>query len=260
MAISPASTGAHTATWTERLITLTCLLVVTALAWVWLVPMAQQMSAMLPEDASAPDSSAWGGAYFWMVFCMWATMMVGMMLPSATPVLLLYAGALRRSGQPGQTLPATLALGYMLAWTVFSLLATVLQWQLSQHALLSYAMAVTRRDLAAGLLIAAGLYQFSSLKQTCLNRCRSPLDFLQRHWRQGFAGALRMGLRHGLYCIGCCGPLMLLLFFAGMMNLAWIAGLSALVLIEKLTRWGPASTRLSGSLLALAGLAMLARP
>ena len=95
----------------ERLITLASLVAITGLAWTWLVPMAQQMNAMLPEDATAPDSSAWGSAYFWMVFCMWAAMMVGMMLPSATPVLLLYSGVLRRSAQPALALPGTLSLG-----------------------------------------------------------------------------------------------------------------------------------------------------
>lgn len=246
----------------ERLITLTALVAVTGLAWAWLVPMAQQMNAMLPTNAAAPDARPWSGAYFWMIFCMWAVMMIGMMLPAATPVLLLYAGVLRRNTPPRQVLTGTgsLATGYLLTWTVFSLLATTLQWQLSRLALLSHDMAVTRSDLAATLLIAAGLYQFTALKHNCLSRCRSPLEFLQRWWQQGMAGALRMGMRHGLYCIGCCGPLMLLLFFAGMMNLIWIAGLSALVLIEKLTPWGQASTLLSGSLLVLAGLATLIRP
>lgn len=243
----------------ERLFTLAGLAVITGLAWIWLVPMAQQMSAMLPADASAPDDAPWSSSYFWMVFCMWAAMMIGMMLPSATPVLLLYVSALRHSAHSRLALPGAygMMLGYLLAWTAFSLLATTVQWQLSQRALLSYDMAIARSDLAAGLLIAAGLYQFSTLKQTCLSHCRSGLEFLQRYWRPGLAGALRMGMRHGLYCVGCCGALMLLLFFAGMMNLLWIAGLSALVLGEKLLPWGARSTRLSGGLLVLSGIVML---
>ena len=161
--------------------------------------------------------------------------MAGMMLPSAAPMILLYGQVNRRRATSTQYSPvAAFTLGYLVVWNGFSLLATGLQWYLEQQALLSPMMVSNSHLLSGALLIAAGAYQITPLKQACLRQCRSPLQFIQHYWRNGTLGAFSMGLHHGLFCLGCCWSLMLLLFVAGVMNLLWIALLSIFVLTEKL--------------------------
>lgn len=217
----------------DRLIILASLLGVTGLAWVYLFAMARNMSAM--GQVAMTQLGAWSAAEFLVMFLMWAVMMVGMMLPSAAPMILLYGLFARRQGARGNPLaPVGLfAAGYLLAWTGFSLLATLLQWALELMALLSPTMVSTSPILGGALLIAAGAYQWTPAKNACLEHCRSPVEFLSRHWRKGKAGAVVMGLHHGLYCLGCCWFLMGLLFVGGVMNLLWIAAIAAFVLLEK---------------------------
>jgi predicted metal-binding membrane protein len=189
---------------------------------------------------------------------MWWVMMIAMMVPSAAPMVLLYARVqrynLRHSETTGAAVPtAAFLVGYLLAWLLFSLLATALQWGLEQAALVhGMLMWSTSATLSGILLVAAGLYQFSPLKGTCLSHCRSPAAFLSRHWRRGRSGALRMGLEHGCFCVGCCWFLMLLLFVGGIMNLVWIAALTLLVLLEKLLPRGAWVARASGCLMLAA--------
>ena len=189
------------------------------------------------------------------MLAMWWIMMLAMMLPSATPMILQYAALARlRDGRHGAaSSPYAVAAGYGLAWGAFSALAVLLQWRLGEARLLSPMLLTSSRWLAAGLLIGAGLWQLSALKTHCLTLCRSPIDFLVRHRRQG---PLRLGLTHGAYCLGCCWALMLLLFFGGVMNLWWIVGLSALVLLEKLSAAGPWLARAVGGGLVVWGTAL----
>ena len=178
---------------------------------------------------------AWSAGYAVLMVFMWWIMMVAMKLPSAAPMILLYAAVNRKARERGAPFVPTgvFALGYLAAWGVFSLLAVALQWGLERTALLSSVMVGTSIVLGGLLLIAAGAWQLTPLKHACLKHCRSPLHFLSHHWRKGRWGAFRMGAEHGAFCLGCCWFLMGLLFYGGVMNLYWIVGLAAFVLLEK---------------------------
>ena len=228
------------------------------LCWAWLVPAALDMQGDMRGLAAWMMAAHWDLRYFLLVFSMWAVMMAGMMLPSAAPTVLLYARIVRSDTR----LPSPLrrvyifACGYVLAWCGFSLLATLLQWRLAAAAVLTPMMRLHSTMLGAALLLVAGVYQWTPLKHRCLERCRAPAEFIATNWRHGWRGALRLGWRHGLYCLGCCWALMLLLFVGGVMNLAWIAALTLAVLLEKLAPFGVRGGRLGGALLILAGLAL----
>ncbi|MCZ6845223.1 MAG: DUF2182 domain-containing protein [Alphaproteobacteria bacterium] len=226
----------------------------TALAWAYLVVMADDMVSM-----AMPVVDAWSVADFWLMAAMWAVMMVGMMLPSAAPMILLYAAVSRRQRGRGHVFAPTgvFAAGYVVAWTGFSLAATGLQWALEQAALLSPMMVSTSPYLGGGLLIAAGVYQWTPLKHACLENCRAPAEFLSRSWRSGTGGAVAMGVHHGAYCVGCCWVLMGLLFVVGVMNLLWVAAVTAVVLIEKVAPGGHRFARAAGVLFVAAGIYMI---
>ncbi len=220
-----------------------------------------EMTAM-PGGGPMTMSLAWTPAYFAMMVTMWWVMMVAMMLPSAAPLVLLFATVNRKTRQRGQPYVPTgfFAAGYLVAWGGFSLFATFLQWGLERLALLSphqHVMQTSSLYLGAALLIGAGVYQLTPLKQACLRHCQSPIAFITHHWRQGTGGAFRMGLEHGLFCLGCCWVLMALLFHGGVMNLWWVGGLALYVLIEKLAPAGPQFSRYTGGLLILWGLWVL---
>jgi predicted metal-binding membrane protein len=190
---------------------------------------------------------------------MWVVMMVGMMAGSAMPVILLFAGAHAQQGKRAvRQLALLFGLGYAATWTGFSASATLGQWALHDAALLSPMMAMSSAAVGGVMLCAAGAYQFTSLKRTCLTHCRSPLGFLMTHWRDGRIGAFQMGIRHGVYCLGCCWAMMLALFAVGVMNLTWIAALTLLVLMEKLGPAGVTVARIAGVILIGAGLVLLA--
>ena len=236
---------------------------VTALAWIYLIGMAAAMGDGMLEMGDAMTTArttTWTSADFLLMFLMWAIMMVGMMLPSAAPMILLFALVNRRKesrGHPGT--PTTVFVsGYLAAWTAFSVVATVLQWALQRAGLLSPMMMTTSTVIGGGALLAAGVYQWTPFKSTCLRHCQSPLQFITSHWREGTRGAFQMGWHHGLYCLGCCWFLMCLLFVGGVMNLLWIAGLAVFVLVEKVwpRRWVP---RMSGLVLVVWGAVILAR-
>ena len=185
---------------------------------------------------------------------MWWVMMAAMMLPSATPAILLY-GRVREMRQRDPAIADTwvFTLGYLAIWLLFSLVAASAQWLL-----IGPAMTFSSPVPGAAVLIAAGLYQLSPLKSACVHECRSPAQFISRHWRSGRSGAVRLGLLHGAYCVGCCWLLMALLFVGGVMNLLWIAGLTLLVAIEKLAPRGPLIGRIAGFALIAWGVARLA--
>jgi predicted metal-binding membrane protein len=189
---------------------------------------------------------------------MWAVMMVAMMLPSAAPVILLVLGAFRRRGGSSARRCAVVFIGgYVVAWTAFSAVAASAQLWLHRMALLGDDMTLRSAGLSGIVLLAAGVYQWLPLKDRCLTHCQSPLAFLTQHWREGVAGALSMGLRHGTYCVGCCWLLMTMLFVLGVMNLLWIAALATFVLIEKLTSQGAIIGRIAGMAAAGWGVYLL---
>ena len=209
------------------------------LAWYWLWSAAGPMSASGPMAMAgmaspAPRTAVWTLAYLGPAFAMWAIMMVAMMLPSAAPVILLYAAFAQRGPVPPRAATVVFAATYLLVWVAFALLATLGQALLVAHGLADTAtLALGNRAIVAALLAATALYQLSGLKNVCLSKCRTPVGFVMQHWRPGYRGALRMGLIHGFYCVGCCAFLMLLLCVGGVMNLALIFLISALVVIEK---------------------------
>jgi predicted metal-binding membrane protein len=227
------------------------LLALTALAWIVLVFMAADMGE--PTQAIV----AWSPGYFAAMCAMWMVMMAGMMIPSATPAILLFSALRRHAGASASRDTALFAAGYLVAWSAFSLVATALQWALTETALLSGALASEGGTLAGALFIVAGAYQFSTLKTACLMKCRAPASFLVEHRRDGALGPLVMGMHHGLHCVGCCGPLMALLFAFGVMNLLWVAALSAFVFGEKLFPDGRRFGRIGGAVMVGLGLLLL---
>ncbi len=231
------------------------------LAWAWLLPMSRDMYGRMDGPAAWMMAGTWDLRYGVLMFGMWAAMMLGMMLPSAAPAILLYGRVARSGAQPENPVLRSYAFaaGYLLAWTAFSLAATILQWGLSVSDLLSPMMETDSGLLAGSILLVSGVYQWTPLKQTCLAGCRTPAGFISQHWRPGAAGALRMGASHGLYCVGCCWALMLLLFFGGVMSLTWIAALTLAVLFEKLVPYGGWAGRLGGLALIASGMLVLWR-
>jgi len=243
----------------ERLLILGGALGAAAIAWIWLVIASRDMYGEMSGAAAWMMVDTWDLRYFTLIFAMWAAMMLGMMLPSAAPTLLLYGMSIRGSAaQDTVRRVYAFAAGYLLVWSAFSLGATTLQWALSRAALLTPMMESASTRLGAALLIVAGAYQWTPLKQSCLSQCRAPVSFITQNWKPGVSGALRMGVEHGLDCLGCCWVLMLLLFVGGVMNLTWIAAITIFVLIEKLAPLGAQSGRLSGLLLVAAGAWTLA--
>ncbi len=243
----------------DRLAILIALAGVTLLAWATLIDMSLGMAE--PNDAAMElmKLKAWTPTDFVFMFLMWAIMMVGMMVPTAAPMTLVYAAVARKAAKQGAVLAPAAAFvgGYVVLWCLFSLGATALQWGLDRAALLSPMLVATSPALGGGLLIAAGLYQFTPLKASCLRHCRAPAHFFAQHWRPGFRGAFRMGAVHGAFCLGCCWALMGLLFFGGVMNLLWVAGITGFVLVEKLLPFGAAGGRAAGIALMACGVAVL---
>ena len=260
----------------DRRLVLLALFSLSALAWAYLVVMARQMAAgdmsmmgmgapMAMSGANMMDAMAvsqmpWSLLTFLLMFIMWSVMMIGMMIPSAAPMILLFARVQRRklADQAPATRIAAFMGGYVLIWTLFSLVATGLQWVLTELRLLSPMMESSSQILGVVVLLAAGIYQLTPLKQACLKQCQSPIGFLTSHWKDGASGALKMGVEHGLFCLGCCWLLMALLFVGGVMNLVWVAVIAVFVLLEKVTPKGELVGRVGGILLiAFAGYTAL---
>ncbi len=239
----------------DRMVVLAGLAGVTGLAWAYLLVTGAAPGAEMGVMQIRP----WTGLDFLLMFLMWAVMMVAMMVPSAAPMILLFAAVHRKQQERGQSFAPVSAFvaGYVAVWSAFSLAATLLQWGLEQAALLSPMMVSASPHLGGGLLVVAGLYQWTPLKYACLKHCRSPIHFLAHGLRKGRGGAFVMGLEHGAFCVGCCWILMGLLFVGGVMNLLWIAAIAAFVLLEKVLPYGAGGGRISGALLVLAGLFVL---
>ena len=241
----------------DRVAIVSALAGVTILAWIYLIAAAAAMDSMSPS--AMMQIRPWTALDGLLMFLMWAVMMVGMMLPSAAPMTLIYAAVARKAAREGTALAPTAVFvgGYIAMWSLFSAAATAAQWGLESTALLSPMMVTTSPVLGASLLIVAGLYQLTPIKDVCLRRCRAPARFMADHWRPGTVGAFRMGLEHGAFCLGCCWVLMGLLFLGGVMNLLWIAGLTLFVLLEKVIPHGLRAGRAAGIAMILAGVASL---
>jgi len=236
------------------------LILLPLVSWMWIVVMARDMYGPMTGASAWMMTAVWDARHLALLWAMWAVMMAGMMLPSATPLLLLYGGLARRSATRASAASRqtyALAGGYLAVWALFSLCATALQRLMAELLLVSPMMEVTSPVVGATLLLVAGIYQLTPIKLACLRTCRSPLGFLMSRWRAGLAGAFRMGVEHGALCVGCCWALMLLLFAGGVMNLAVIAALTALVAFEKLAPFGAQGARISGVLLMATALWML---
>jgi predicted metal-binding membrane protein len=236
------------------------LVLVPVVSWTWIVIMARDMYGPMTGASAWMMTGQWDMPHLLLLWAMWTVMMTGMMLPSAAPLVVLYGVAARRSApQTAARQTYALAAGYLLTWTAFSLGATALQRALSSLLLISPMMEAANSRVSAALLIVAGVYQWTPWKDACLHSCQSPVSFLIGRWRNGGYGAFRMGLEHGLFCVGCCWSLMLLLFAGGVMNLVVIIVLTAFVAFEKLVPAGRMGARTSGVLLIAAGCWMLAR-
>jgi predicted metal-binding membrane protein len=273
----------------DRAIAVSALVIVSTGAWWWTLtgagmPMPMPAGApvhdmQLPSDMAMPGMSmamgtaaaavttpaGWSSAHALLIFAMWWVMMIAMMLPAAAPFVLLAArirdgpanGTARAAAAHGTHTTALVATGYLAVWGAFSVLATLAQWALhAAGALSAHALAVAP---AAGgaIFIAAGLYQLTPVKRACLTQCRSPARFLVEHWRPGATGAVRLGVRHGAFCVGCCWALMALLFAGGIMNAFWIGAVALYILVEKLGPHGVLLSRISAAVLIVGGVLLL---
>jgi len=248
----------------DRQLVVLALLSLSVLAWVYLFVMARQMavgdmtlmgmgaSSAMPDSgmmsAATVSHMPWSLLTFLLMFIMWSVMMIGMMIPSAAPMILLFARIQRRklADQTPTVRIAAFTASYLLIWTLFSLIATGLQWGLTELRLLSPMMESTNQVLAVGILLMAGIYQLTPLKLACLTRCQSPIGFLTSQWKDGSLGTLKMGIEHGIYCLGCCWMLMALLFVGGVMNLIWVAAIATLCRLPQCGGTPPRGRRIRG--------------
>jgi predicted metal-binding membrane protein len=240
----------------DRVTIILALIGLAGLSWLYLYRQLSPMDGMAMPVAFSP----WTGADFALNFVIWWVMMPGMMLPSATPMILTFATVNHRKRARGQPFvpTAVFTAGYLVAWGLFGIAATLADWGLEQGALVSPTTQRLSPTLGAAVVIIAGLYQLTPFKSQCLTHCRSPFDFVLNLWRDGSVGALRMGFEHGLYCLGCCWFRMALLFVTGMMSLLWMAAVTAFVLAEKLFPVGRGIARISGALMIAFGLYLFA--
>jgi len=231
----------------ERSVLIAVLVTVPLLCWAWIVPMSRDMHSSMTGPSAWMMTATWDARHLMLLAAMWAVMMIGMMLPSAAPMLLIYAEVMRRTREgPKAALQVyPMAAGYIAVWLVFSIAATILQRMLSQQLALTPMMEFTTPTGTAVLLVVAAVYQITPAKRVCLAYCRTPIAFISEHLQTGARGAFNLGLAHGWYCLGCCWALMLLLFAGGVMNLTVIAALTVFVILEKVAPLGWAWSWLS---------------
>jgi predicted metal-binding membrane protein len=246
-------------------VVLTGLGAIAVAAWTYLFVQPLPMPAGM-TDRSMVDAMQmvyvhpWTAAELGPRLLMWAVMMVAMMVPTVVPMTLVYAAVARKAARENHPVAPTFVFvaGYLAIWVLFSVAATATQGGLDQLALLSPAMVSASPVLGGGLLIGAGVYQLTPYKHACLAHCRTPAHFISQKWRGGFAGAFRMGLELGTYCLGCCWILMGLLFVGGLMNLFWIAAIAAFILLEKTMPRAETSGRVIGVSMIVVGFLGLA--
>ncbi len=246
----------------DTIISAVTLISVVAMSWAYIISGA---GMSMPTDAISSGSNMqmsdmimtrgiWSTEYALIVFVMWSVMMMAMMFPSASPMILLFIALNRKRSERSFWSITAFGSAYAVAWCGFSILATGAQWALEKSALMSPMMETSSAYLGGVLLISAGIWQLTPLKYACLRHCRSPIVFFIQRWRGGIRGAFLMGLEHGGYCLGCCWVLMALLFYGGVMNLLWIAGLAIYVLIEKTIPAGHFFSRGVGGILIIWGI------
>jgi len=247
----------------DRVAVISGLAALTVVAWVYMLYDAWTMQQMDMATMWMPPTGtgAWSATDFFLVFVMWAVMMVAMMVPSVTPMVMMFAAInrQRRSRHQSHVPTVVFLVGYLVAWVGFSAVVTLLQWPLHAYSLLTPMMDNGSAVLGGIVLLVAGAYQWTPWKDACLHQCRTPLSFLMTEWREGITGALFMGIRHGVFCVGCCWALMLILFAVGVMNILWILLIAGFVLLEKIVPVKPARFRMaSGLVFFLWGLGLLA--
>ena len=251
---APGNGAPPVLSWRDRLFVIAGLAGIVAVSWAYLVIEAGRMGGAPADMAAMVELRPRDWVGLFLLFLMWAVMMVAMMLPSAMPMILLQAAVMRKA-RNGRSLAASVSVfvaGYIVVWTLFSIAATLIQAYLEHLALLSPMMVGKSPQLGGLILIAAGIYQVTPAKDVCLIHCRTPFAFVAAHWRPGMGGAFRMGFHHGLFCVGCCWVLMALLFVGGVMNLLWIAAIAGFILLEKIA---PLGTRLGR---VISGLGLMA--
>ena len=255
----PRETSLEAAFRADRLVVLCGLAGIIVLSWAYTIWMVRGQGLGAGPQIALPHAHHRTSFDLLMLCAMWTVMMVAMMAPAAAPTVLMFARmnrAKRVKAKPHRE-TASFVAGYLALWTAYSLAASLFQWAFHSAGMISANMSFSSEFVSAGVLIGAGIYQWTPLKNACLSHCRTPLSFLMTHWRDGSAGALRMGLEHGTHCVLCCWMLMLLLLVAGVMNLLWMGAITALVLVEKLTPDEPWVTRISGALFIGWGLWIL---
>ena len=246
----------------DRYVVIGGLLGVTGLAWAYTAYLAWDMRGMdmaSGRSMSMPMTADWTAGDFGLMFLMWAVMMTAMMVPSAAPMILMFGTVARkRREQARPFVPVgVFVLGYIGVWSAFALGGTLAQWGLHAATLLSSTTMTATPVIGGALLITAGLFQLTPIKNICLTECRTPMSFLMTDWREGYGGALSMGVKQGTYCLGCCWILMSLLFVLGVMNILWIAALAGFVLVEKVAPAGSWISRATGVLLTGWGVWMV---
>ncbi len=240
----------------DRAVVLTVLVAIPLASWAWIGVMARDMYGTMHGAAAWMMTPTWDAAHIVLLWAMWAVMMTAMMLPTAAPLILLYAATARKNAEASNVAQRVYAVagGYLVIWISFSVLATALQRVLASARVLTPMMEASSARAGAVVLAVAGLYQLTPLKRACLHACRSPLGFMVQRWYRGTSGAFRLGVEHGAHCLGCCWALMLILFAGGVMNLAVIVALTAWVMVEKLAPFGERTPIVSGvGLLVIAG-------
>ena len=232
------------------------LILLIIISWNYISSLSNSMGSM--KEMSMIQNKEWFFSDFLAAFVMWSIMMIAMMLPSAMPMILVFSAVNKKRSESGKSFVATwiFIFGYVLIWTSFSLIASLFQFILHNLSVISDGLKLMNPFAGGIMLIAAGIYQFTNIKDVCLKNCQSPLSFVLNYWKEGKIGALLMGIKHGFYCIGCCWVLMALLFVAGIMNLLWIVIIALFIFLEKMIKIKYLS-KIAGVLLILGGIAMI---
>ena len=241
----------------DRKVIISGLFIVAAIGWVYMFYLAWAMDNMHLVDMWMPPrggTRSWTAWDLFMLFIMWLTMMVAMMTPTATPMVMMFSTVNKHKKAKQQPYAPTFIFltGYLVAWAIFSLVISAIQWPLHENGLLNPMMNSRSYLMSGGLLILAGLYQWTPMKDACLKQCRTPLGFLMTAWKDGNWGAFKMGLHHGLFCVGCCWALMAILFAVGVMNMLWVILITIFVLLEKILPFSPLTMRLITGLVLIA--------